>query len=119
VSVQDDSLRTVKECKDLADKILKHGLMSGVTFTGDGIPSPRLQELDIIRVRTDNLTGTLPVRKFTIPLVAGQNASYGYLRKIHPRGGPKPIGRRRHHHGGRNNTSNRLTTTVNAAEGTE
>jgi hypothetical protein len=98
VSIQDDSLRTVKECKDLAQKVLRRGLLGGVTVTADGIPSPRLQELDIVRMRTDQVAITHPIRQFTIPLVAGEDASYGYKRKIRPRGGWKRIHRRRHHH---------------------
>jgi hypothetical protein len=103
VEIQDDSLKTVKECKELANTTLKHGLIGGITINADGIMNPRLQEMDPIRVKTDSMNRTMPVRKFTIPLVAGQDGSYGYLRKMRPRGGHKPLPRpHRHRHHGAN-----------------
>lgn len=103
VSIQDDSLRTVKDCRELANQTLKHGLMAGITVAVDGIVNPRLQELDVMRFRTDLMTAQMPVRKFVIPLIAGASGSYGYLRKIRPRGGHRPIPRHHHGHHGHGN----------------
>jgi hypothetical protein len=108
-TIQDDSLRTKKECKDLAQKVLQNGLLAGVTASADGIPCVRLQELDVVRYKTEHTTIHAPLKKFTIPLLGGQDATYGYVRKIRPRGGRKPIPRRHHHHGGRNNRKGRNT----------
>lgn len=95
MEIQDDSLRTDKECNDLAQKTLKHGLLGGVTISADGIPHARLEEMDIIRVNTDNVTVTLPLRKFTIPLLVTNPASYGYHKMFQTR---KPHKRHRKHH---------------------
>lgn len=97
MEIQDDSLLTVAECKAVAKSHLKHGLIGGVTITADGIVNPRLQELDIVRVHTENTIVTLPLRQFTIPLTAGTAGSIGYLRKMTPKNPPKKH-RRRHHH---------------------
>jgi hypothetical protein len=89
--VQDDSLRTKAECKDIGDKLLKQGLLAGVDVKFDGIPHPRLQELDICRIDTEQVSATFPIKQFTIPLVAGDDATYGYLRRQRPRGGARAI----------------------------
>lgn len=108
VTVQDDSLRTAKECRELAQKTLKNGLLAGVSIAADGVPNPRLQELDPVRFRSDHVALHAPIKKFTIPLIAGADASYGYVRKIRPRGGHKPIPRHHHHHHGKNNAKGRI-----------
>lgn len=97
VEIQDDSLTTKKECNDLARTTLKHGLMGGVTISADGIANPRLQEMDIVRVKSDNINAKLPMRKFVIPLIGTNAGSYGYLRKMRPHGGHKPPPRPHRH----------------------
>jgi hypothetical protein len=97
VSIQDDSIRTEKECRELANKTLKNALLIGVTVSADGVPNPRLQELDVVRFRSDHVTLSAPLKKFTIPLIAGVDSSYGYVRRVRPRGGHKPIPRPHHH----------------------
>ena len=89
--VQDDSLRTVRECKEVGEKMLKQGLMAGVEVQFDGLPHPRLQERDTCRIQTDSFSATFPMKRFTIPLVAGENSAYGYLRRMSPKGRRKPI----------------------------
>lgn len=94
MEVQDDSLRTTKECKDLANKLLAHGLLGGVAITADGIVNPRLEEMDIVRFQVeDKVVVTVPLRKFMIPLLATNAGSYGYLKPVRPR---KP--KHKHHH---------------------
>jgi hypothetical protein len=97
--VEDTSLRTKKECKDLCKTLLRDGLLAGVDVTYDGAPHPRLQEGDIIALRTDVVDVNFKASKFTIPLTAGTVASYGYHRRIRPKGGSRIIRpRHKHHH---------------------
>jgi hypothetical protein len=113
VEIQDDSLRTTKECKELANKVLKQGLLAGLTMACDGIPHPRLQELDVMRVVTAENTVTLNLRKFTIPLNAGEDASYGYLRRAKPKGGAKGVVRKKRKGGGKHNNKGKNTNKGN------
>jgi hypothetical protein len=98
-SVQDESLRTTKECKNLAKILLADGLLAGVDVTYDGAPHPRLQEGDVIALRTDLVSVNFKASKFTIPLTAGTVASYGYHKRLRPKGGQRIIRpRHKHHH---------------------
>lgn len=91
LEIEDDSLKTKKECKTVATRELKRGLLAGVDVAFDGIPQPRLQEGDIVRVDTDEVDVTILASKFTIPLVAGVDSSYGYLKRTRPRGGARGV----------------------------
>lgn len=95
-SIEDDSLRTVAECKALADSVLRNGLVAGVTFTVDGIMDPRLEELDCVKVAVGDIVAQGAIRSYTIPLTAGDDGSYGYVRRIRPKGGMKMIKRKKH-----------------------
>jgi hypothetical protein len=97
--VQDESLRTTKECKDLCKSLLADGLLAGVDVTYDGVVHPGLQEGDVIALRTDLVAVNYKASKFTIPLTAATAASYGYHKRIRPKGGAKRIRpRHKHHH---------------------
>lgn len=101
-TIEDDSLATVKECKDLGKKVLDAGLEAGLTVTWDGLPHPRLQEGDPCYMNTEQYQGKFRANKFTIPLVAGDQASYGYLKRSKPRGGARQIrvkNKHKGHHG--------------------
>jgi hypothetical protein len=89
--VQDDSLRTDKECKDLAKHLLEVGLLMGVECKTDIVPHYRLEELDPLAIRTDNVSATFAAKRFTLPLVAGEYSSIGYLKRTKAKGGFKPI----------------------------
>lgn len=100
-SVQDDGLRTKKECKDLARKLLNRGLLEGISVTYNAIPHPRLQEGDVVAVKTDRVDTKHVARKFTIPLVAGDDATHGYLKRMKPRGGARGVrAKKKHGHKG-------------------
>lgn len=91
VEIDDDSIRTKKEAKQIAQRVLNRGLLAGVTVTWDGIPFPLLEELDLCRIDVDGFGAKFAVPKFTIPLVAGDDAAFGYLRRARPKGGPRGV----------------------------
>jgi hypothetical protein len=80
--IEDDNLRSVKECRARARQVLSRGLDAGVDMTWSGIPQPRLEELDMVAVSTVNVFRKMPMRKWTLPLKAGQDAEYGSLTRI-------------------------------------
>jgi hypothetical protein len=97
-SVEDDSLRTKKECAKLAKALLKSGLSAGIAFTVDGIMDPRLEENDPIRIDVGSVSVTSPTKTFTIPLTAGDDGAYGYAKRIEPKGGARILKRHKHKH---------------------
>lgn len=106
--IEDDGLRSIKECKNVAMQNLAAGLLAGTDVSANGIPHARLQELDVVAIRTSQVSANAVMRKFTIPLVAGDDASYGYLRKTKPRGGARGVRVRKR--GSRNNNKTGLRT---------
>lgn len=100
LQIEDQSLRSSKECRRVAKKQLAAGLLAGVDIRFEGIPNPRLQEHDIVAINTSKVKGTFPIKMFTIPLVAGHPASFGWVRQIGLKGKGKD----------KNRTGSRLIT---------
>lgn len=89
--IRDDSFSSKAECKSVAKRNLKLGLMASTTIKFSGIPFPQMEEGDPIRVDSEKVHNKAVMRQFTIPLTAGDDASYGYLRRSRPRGGARMI----------------------------
>lgn len=89
--IEDESIESKEEARKVARRELGHGLQAGVDVTFEGIPHPRLQELDPCRVRVGEVAARFPMKKFTIPLTAGDDSSYGYLRRVRPKGGHRGV----------------------------
>lgn len=83
-TIKDNGLRSKKECREVARKELDRGLIAGVEVKFSGVPHPRLEELDVVRLSIDDVTATFPMRRWTLPLVAGDDAAYGYLKRMDP-----------------------------------
>lgn len=89
--ISDNSIGSQKEARNTARKELKSGLLSGVEVKFAGIPKYALQELDVARIDTDLVNATFTNHKFTIPLVAGDDATFGYLKRPSPKGGAREV----------------------------
>lgn len=87
--IEDDSITTKKEAKQVAKRELKQGLIAGIDVTFEGIPHPRWEELDVVKVSLPEYSVKFPLRRFTIPLVAGDVATVGYLKRMRPKGGQR------------------------------
>ena len=83
--IKDTSIRSHREAAQVAKAELKRGLISGVDVKFDGLPNPRLEEWDPCSINTPDIQEGFIMKRFTIPLVAGDNASYGYLKKFAPK----------------------------------
>ena len=112
--VEDDSIRTLAEAKSLAKDLLDSGLKSGVSFTVDGIMDPRLEEYDVVRAAVGDVSVQSSIKSFTIPLTAGDDGSYGYVRRINPKGGARIIKRHRNKHRRHRHHAHAAASTVNA-----
>lgn len=102
--IEDTNLTSITACKAIANKTLAQGLLAGVDVQFTGIPNPRLQEDDVVSIDVNGVQATWRLKKFTIPLMAGVDASYGYLRSMKPTANP---GRGR---GQKNSVSVKLTS---------
>ena len=91
LEIQDESIKSKKEARELAKKELEDGLLAGIEVTFDGIPVPFLEENDVCRVDLPGFHQKFKMKKFTIPLVAGDDASFGYLRRARPKGGQRGV----------------------------
>lgn len=89
--IEDESIESKKEARKVAKRELNQGLMAGIEVTADGIPHPRLQELDPVRFNAGDVSTKAPLKKFTIPMTAGDNAAYGYVRRSRPLGGARGV----------------------------
>ena len=86
--IEDTNYTSIAECKAVANRRLAQGLLAGVDVQFTGIPNPRLQEGDIVSIDVNGVQATWRIRKFTIPLTAGVDASYGYLKSMKPTANP-------------------------------
>lgn len=95
--VQDDSLTSNAECKKRAKEIVQDGLLAGIEVKAEGVPMFLLQEMDPVRFHNENVSAHTRARQFTLPLVAGNKSSYGYIQRSKPRGGASQHQRKRSH----------------------
>lgn len=81
--VEDDSLKTRKECVRFGKTILAQGLVQAVDVSFNSLPVPMMEENDPFTVVSDRYTGAALAKKFTITLTPGE-MSVGYNRKVKP-----------------------------------
>jgi hypothetical protein len=84
--IQDDTMKTIAEVRQVAKDALEHGLLAAVDVTFDGVPNPLLELGDINRVHHEDWSGRFRLRQFTLPLLAGEAMSVGYTKSIKPKG---------------------------------
>lgn len=82
ISIEDDSLRSVKECRARARRLLARGLGAYTDIRWEGIPQPRLQEGDMVAISLPGFFATTPLKQWNIPLRAGVDAQYGTIKKV-------------------------------------
>ncbi len=93
VKIDDDSIGTVEVAKKVADDRLRLGELESVTAAFDILPVPHLQERDPYQISTSEVSTSTTLSKMTIPLVANEDASIGYLKNLKP--SPANIRRRK------------------------
>jgi hypothetical protein len=85
--IEDDSLRSRKECQRKANRVLEDRLRSVITAAFQSVPIPHLEEGDLIRVRTDGGVITTRFDEGVLPLHTEGDASMrvGYIENTYPR----------------------------------
>jgi hypothetical protein len=86
VEIKDDNITSQAEAIDVGSRQLAQGLLAGVEVAFDGIPNPLAEELDIGRLASEQASTNFHHTKWTLPLVAGTDAAYGYLKRVPARG---------------------------------
>lgn len=81
--IEDDSIRSRKEARRRAERVLEDRLRSVAQVTFDSVPIPHLDPGDWVRVRTDDGVVSFRLRQFSIPLgtEGEQVMPIGYLKK--------------------------------------
>lgn len=85
-TVEESSIRTDAAAAKRAQDLLEDRLREVVDVSFDALPIPHLDPGDLVRVKTDDFTGTFRLRQFTIPLSPDGSAvsSVGYLKRVTP-----------------------------------
>lgn len=83
-AVTNSHLKTTKDCQDLADRILNDKLTEQVQAEFDCLPGAVVlaDPGDHCHAADDDGSVTFRLRKFTLPLVAGNTASVGYHKNV-------------------------------------
>lgn len=84
--IDDDSIRTRDDARDLARRILRDRLREATPALFDAVPAYHLDPGDLIGVETDTFETEARIRKTTIP-ITGAAQSIGYFKKTAPRRG--------------------------------
>lgn len=82
--IENDSIRTDSGAKALARAELKRGAMESIDVAYDTLVVPHLEEMDVVRVETNEFAAVHRVKQFAIPLTADGDMSVGYVRRTSP-----------------------------------
>jgi len=80
--VDNDHIRSNKEAKRVANRVLNDRLEEALDVTLESLVVPHLDPGDLVRVSTDDLAATFRLRRYTIPLSAGGTMSVGFHKNI-------------------------------------
>ena len=80
--IENDSIRSEKEARQVAHRVLHHRLRQLVDVTFDSLPVPHLEPEDMVRVDTHQFAHTMRLGQFSLPLRHDSLQSVGYTRKV-------------------------------------
>lgn len=83
--IEDDSIKSKKAAKAVAKRNLKMALGQSVSVAFDSLPVPFLEEMDLVRFKTETGAGQFRIEQMSIPLTADGTSSIGYLKNVTPR----------------------------------
>ena len=84
--IEDDNINSRAEAVAVGNARLAQGLLTGVDATFDGRPLPLIEEMDVLRLASTHAAANFQAKQWTLPLVAGDSASYGYFKRVLTRG---------------------------------
>lgn len=82
--IQNNSVTSVKEAREYAERILEDRLRNSVEVSFDALPIPHLDPGDLVSVRSEQGSFTFRLTQFTIPLVSGA-MNVGYTARPKPK----------------------------------
>lgn len=88
--IDNDHLRSLKECRAAATRRLNELLLEEVGVTFDSFPIPHLDPFDVVKVQTPDFVANIRIRRFSLPLTVGGAMSVGYISRV-----SKPVRRGR------------------------
>jgi hypothetical protein len=80
--IEDDTIRSKVEAEEKAGETLNDRLLQTVEVSFDAMPIPHLEPGDMVRIQTDEYSTSFRLREFSIPLVAGDSMSIGYVKNM-------------------------------------
>ena len=78
--VEADNLKTDKQCRDRAERVLGERSRDGLDLSFECLPFPMLEELDNVRISTADYSLDLPLQRWSLPLRAGAPMVVGWSR---------------------------------------
>ena len=82
--IEEDSVTTVKQARELAAKELRKQLVQSIDVAYDAMTIPHLEAGDTVRVETSRFAANHRADKFVIPLTAAGDTSMGYVKRTTP-----------------------------------
>ena len=81
---EEDNILTDSAAKVLATSRLNSRIAESVDVKFNSLVIPHLEEMDIVRVSTEEFASNFRLQKFAIPLTAAGEMSVGYVKKVRP-----------------------------------
>ncbi|MDQ0793553.1 hypothetical protein [Streptomyces sp. B1I3] len=83
--IEDDAIRSKAEATAKAATTLNDRLLQEVEVSFDAMPIPYLEPGDLCRLQTEEYATTFRLSEYSIPLVAGEQMSVGYVKRMQVR----------------------------------
>ena len=83
--IEDDSIRTSRDAQAAADRRIREVAVESYSAEFDCLPVPHLDLGDVCHLAWDDAPGAFRLRRFTLPLTAGEAMSVGYHRETRRR----------------------------------
>lgn len=94
ILINNSAVKTRSEAVRIVNNTLNSALLESVEATFDAYAMPIMEEYDIYNMKSPQYVVAARARKFTVPLVANDDSTIGYLRRVTPKG-RRPITRRK------------------------
>lgn len=82
--IEDDTINSTAEANAVADDRLAIGLLQPITVSFNSMTVPILEEGDVYRLQTPEFNTVGMIQQMSIPLLATDTSSVGYLRRMAP-----------------------------------
>lgn len=89
-----NGVRSVKDARALANRLLRGLLLEGVSATFDALPIVHLDPLDVVRLSTDEASLTFVLQQASIPLTHNGAMSVGTVKRVGFKATKRKAGRR-------------------------